>query len=114
MLFISKASSDYESIIEVYRTVAKEFKNKVLFVIINTDDEDHERIIDFFGIKKEEAPCLRLIKLEEEMTKYKPLTTGVTADDIKNFVNGVLEGKIKVIFFNFSGPKVNWLEFKVF
>lgn len=96
MLFISKASSDYESIIDVYRTVAKEFKNKVLFVIINTDDEDHERIIDFFGIKKEEAPCLRLIKLEEEMTKYKPLTTGVTADDIKNFVNGVLEGKIKV------------------
>lgn len=97
MLFISKSSSDYESKVEVFRSVAKEFKSKVLFVTINTDDEDHERIMEFFGLKKEEAPTMRLIKLEDEMTKFKPPTTGITAEDIKSFVTGVLAGKIKVI-----------------
>lgn len=95
LLFISKGSPDYESKIEIFRSVAKEFKSKVLFVTINTDDEDHERIMEFFGLKKEDAPTMRIIKLEEEMTKFKPPTTGITADEIKGFVTGVLEGKIK-------------------
>ncbi|XP_035226510.1 protein disulfide-isomerase-like isoform X1 [Stegodyphus dumicola] len=95
LLFISKGSSDYESKIETFRKVAKEFKGKVLFVTINTDDEDHERIMEFFGLKKEEAPTMRLIKLEDEMTKFKPTTTGIEESDIRGFVTGVLEGKIK-------------------
>nr|QHA25234.1 protein disulfide isomerase [Physocyclus mexicanus] len=96
LLFISKSSPDFESKVETFRKVAKQFKNKVLFVFINVDEEDHERIMEFFGLKRDEAPTMRLIKLAEEMTKYKPETTETTEDDIRNFVNGVLEGKIKM------------------
>ncbi|GFX23191.1 protein disulfide-isomerase [Trichonephila clavipes] len=95
LLFISKEASDYESKVEVFRKVAKEFKGKVLFVTINTDDEDHERIMEFFGLKKEDTPTMRLIKLEEEMTKFKPQTSDIGESDIRDFVNGVLEGKVK-------------------
>ncbi|CAL1267480.1 unnamed protein product [Larinioides sclopetarius] len=95
LLFISKESSDYESRVDVFRKVAKEFKGKVLFVTINTDDEDHEKIMDFFGLKKEDTPTMRLIKLEEEMAKFKPPTAGNSESEIRDFVVGVLEGKIK-------------------
>ncbi|XP_042899425.1 protein disulfide-isomerase isoform X2 [Parasteatoda tepidariorum] len=95
LLFISKSSSDYESKLTTFRKIAKEFKGKVLFVTIDIDEDDHERIIEFFGLKKEEAPTMRLIKLEEEMSKFKPETAGIDESDIRDFVNGVMDGKIK-------------------
>ncbi|XP_013790737.1 protein disulfide-isomerase-like isoform X1 [Limulus polyphemus] len=95
LLFISKTASDYEKILEDFRSVAKEFKSKVLFVTIDTDEEDHERIMEFFGLKKEDTPDMRLIVLEEEMNKFKPETTKITVENIRNFVQGVLDGKIK-------------------
>lgn len=39
---------------------------------------------------------MRLITLEEEMTKYKPESTELTAAKITEFCNKFLEGKIKV------------------
>lgn len=105
LLFISKSSSEYESKIEVFRSVAKEFKSKVLFVTIDVDEEDHERILEFFGLSKSEAPCMRIIKLEEEMTKFKPEADGITVEDIKKFVNTVLEGKLKPHMLSEEVPK---------
>lgn len=95
LLFISKSASDSEQIIENFRSVAKDYKNKVLFVTINADVEDHERIMEFFGLKKTQVPELRIIRLEEEMTKFKPPTKDLTEDSIKSFVEGVLDGSIK-------------------
>lgn len=88
--------SDYETKIDVFRKVAKEFKGKVLFVTIDTDDADHERIMEFFGLTKEETPTMRVIKLEDEMTKFKPLSADISESAVRDFVTGVLEGKIKV------------------
>lgn len=68
----------------------------MLFVSINADEEDHQRILEFFGMKKEEVPALRIIKLEEDMAKYKPKTSEITADSIKTFVTDFLDGKLKV------------------
>lgn len=68
----------------------------MLFVSINADEEDHQRILEFFGMKKEEVPALRIIKLEEDMAKYKPKTSDITADSIKTFVTDFLDGKLKV------------------
>lgn len=76
--------------------MAKDFKGRVLFVTIDTDIEDHERIMEFFGLQKGETPEMRLIKLEEEMTKFKPETKELTSDNIREFVQKVLDGKIKV------------------
>jgi len=95
LLFVSKKSVEYEDMTKGFKEVAKDFRGKVLFVTINTDVEDHERIMEFFGLKKEDAPEMRLIKLEEEMTKFKPKDDTINSDSIKAFVQGVLDGSIK-------------------
>lgn len=93
---MSKSDSDYEQNLGKYRVAAKDFKSKVLFVVIDTDDDEHEKLMEFFALKREETPAMRLIKMDQAMTKYKPEKSDFTEEAIKEFVNGVLEGKIKV------------------
>ena len=46
-------------------------------------------------MKKSELPAMRLIHLEEEMTKYKPPTDEMTAETMKSFVQDLVDGKLK-------------------
>lgn len=72
------------------------FSPKILFIFIDSEHADNQRILEFFGLKREECPAVRLITLEEEMTKYKPESDELTADKIAEFCRRFLEGKIKV------------------
>lgn len=58
--------------------------------------DDNQRILEFFGLKKEECPAIRLITLEEEMTKYKPESSDISAENIIAFCNAFTDGKLKV------------------
>nr|XP_009667068.1 PREDICTED: protein disulfide-isomerase [Struthio camelus australis] len=95
LLFLPKSVSDYQEKLDNFKTAAGNFKGKILFIFIDSDHSDNQRILEFFGLKKEECPAVRLITLEEEMTKYKPESDDLTADKIKEFCNKFLEGKIK-------------------
>lgn len=72
------------------------FCPQILFIFIDSEHTDNQRILEFFGLKKEECPAVRLITLEEEMTKYKPESDELTAERIEEFCHRFLEGKIKV------------------
>uniref|UniRef100_A0A6B2EGS5 Protein disulfide-isomerase n=1 Tax=Phlebotomus kandelakii TaxID=1109342 RepID=A0A6B2EGS5_9DIPT len=95
LFFLSKDKGDFEKYAEPAKTVAKNFRENVLFVSINADDEDHQRILEFFGMKKEEVPAMRLIHLEEDMAKYKPEKDDLQPDYVKQFVQDFLDGKLK-------------------
>uniref|UniRef100_A0A6G1S3N2 Protein disulfide-isomerase n=1 Tax=Aceria tosichella TaxID=561515 RepID=A0A6G1S3N2_9ACAR len=95
LLFISKSDSRTDGILEEFKKSAAEFKEKVLFVVIDSDQDEHERIIEYFGLKKDELPGLRFIKLHDKMTKYKYAHDELVADKITEFVSGVLDNKIK-------------------
>ncbi|XP_057656523.1 protein disulfide-isomerase isoform X2 [Diorhabda carinulata] len=95
LMFLNKNDESYATISEAAKSVAKPYREKVLFVTIDAEEEDHQRILEFFGIQKKDAPVARLIRLEEDMAKYKPSTEELTAENIQKFVDDFLAGKLK-------------------
>lgn len=95
LLFASKKSDNFEQIMTEFKEASKSFKGQVIFVLIDTDVEENERVMEFFGLKKEDAPTIRLISLGQEMTKYKPETSELKTDVIKQFVQDFFEKKLK-------------------
>jgi len=95
LVFLSKEAGHYDKYLEVCTSVSKSYKGKLLFVTINTDEEDHGRILEFFGMTKEEVPGLRIIKLEEDMAKYKPESYDITEDNMRTTLDKFLAGELK-------------------
>nr|KAG5703827.1 hypothetical protein BaRGS_031461 [Batillaria attramentaria] len=93
LLFLKKDGG--EDTIEKFRSAAGDFKGKVLFIYLDTANEENGRIMEFFGLKEEDVPTVRLIQLTEEMSKYKPESTDLGTDTIRSFVQSFLDGKLK-------------------
>lgn len=95
LLFIPKSSAEFDKILADYKAAAKDFKGKVLFIFVDIDNAENDRILEFFGLKKEECPTVRLINLGEDMTKYKPETVNLLPEGITAFVQSYLDGGLK-------------------
>jgi len=95
LLFMSAAAEDHAAKVDILRGIAKDHKGQMLFVTINTDEEDHKRIMEFFGMEESELPSMRIIKLEEDMSKFKPTSTELSDSNIRAFVKSYLGGELK-------------------
>jgi len=95
LLFSSAKADDHEAKVAILKDQATKNKGKMLFVTINTDEEDHKRILEFFGIVDSELPTFRAIKLGEEMAKFKPEDDTVDAANVEKFVTDFLAGNLK-------------------
>jgi len=93
LLFLKKEGN--EDMLKGYGESAADFKGKILFIYLDTANDDNSRIMDFFGLKVEEVPAVRLITLAEDMTKYKPTVEGTDSATIKQFAQDFLDGKLK-------------------
>ena len=51
--------------------------------------------MEFFGLKTEDLPTVRIIATEEEMTKYKPDFTEINKDVLVSFTKSFLDGSLK-------------------
>merc|ERR1712066_819755 len=73
---------------------AKANRGSMLFVHIDCDKSDNGRILEFFGLKEEECPDVRIIEMGKSMQKFKPPTSDLTTESFNAFVAGVLDGSI--------------------
>jgi len=95
LLFVSQKSEAFPAQKAMAAKVAELHKGKVLFVTVDADEEDHKRILEFFGMKEDEVPGMRLIRLEEDMAKYRPESNDLEEENVKKFVQDFLDGKLK-------------------
>jgi len=95
LIFMSKEAENFQRINESVRELAKEYKNKLLMVFVNTDIEENSRITEFFGLQKDDFPAVRLISLADQLVKYKPDISELNPEKLKVFIDDFLAGKLK-------------------
>merc|ERR1711981_318798 len=94
LMFAAKSASDFNDNMDAFTASAKANRGSMLFVHIDCDKSDNGRILEFFGLKEEECPDVRIIEMGKSMQKFKPPTSDLTEEAFTAFVAGVLDGSI--------------------
>ena len=61
--------------------------------------------MEFFGLKTEDIPTLRIIKLEGDMTKYVPEAKEITTETVSKFVSAFVDGTLKPFLMSADIPE---------
>jgi len=94
LMFLSASEPKFEYIMHAARKIAGEHKGDVMFVSVTTDEEEHKRVIDFFGITQEELPTFRMTASVEDMVKYKPEDKSLTEENMRSFLASFQAGEL--------------------
>eukprot|EP00093_Oithona_nana_P012966 12966.XXX_358204_361378_1 [CDS] Oithona nana genome sequencing. len=100
LLFVNYKSDEYETTVKVATKLAEEFRNKVMFVTVDTEEDDHRRIIEFLGLKGEKFPTMRIIQMKDDIDKFKAVEGQhdqhdiTNEDNLRKFVQDYLDGKV--------------------
>lgn len=95
LLFGSQVADTFAKLREEFQTAAKDFRGKTLFVTVNSDDAENERVLEYFGLQQSELPAIRLITLKDEMNKYKLDSSDITSSVLTKFVTSFFDGQLK-------------------
>merc|ERR1712076_353261 len=94
LMFAAKSAGDFSDNMDAFTASAKANRGSMLFVHIDCDKSDNGRILEFFGLKEEECPDVRIIEMGKAMQKFKPESEDLTEAGFNAFVSGVLDGSI--------------------
>lgn len=95
LLFAGPKMENYNTLRESFKEAAKKFRGKLLFIIIDSDIEENLRIMEYFGLKKDDVPSMRIIMLTDDMIKYKPDFKELTTENIVEFTQKFVDKKLK-------------------
>merc|ERR1712223_71677 len=56
---------------------------------------EHKRIMEFFGMEESELPSMRIIRLEEDMSKFRPESTELSDANMRSFIKQYMDGSLK-------------------
>ena len=91
-LFVSSSSDDYGSQKDMATKIAKEFKGKVMIILLDTDDQNLEKFLNLLGIQKDEIPGMRLMFGVKDT--YGPDVGGIDENNVRKFLQDYLDGKL--------------------
>ncbi|XP_029077224.1 LOW QUALITY PROTEIN: protein disulfide-isomerase A2 [Monodon monoceros] len=94
LLFVNQTLASHRELLAGFREAAPSFRGQVLFVVVDLG-ASNDHVLQYFGLKAEEAPTLRFINIETTK-KYMPADRGpVTATSVAAFCHAVLGGEVK-------------------
>uniref|UniRef100_A0A8C3MFY5 Uncharacterized protein n=1 Tax=Geospiza parvula TaxID=87175 RepID=A0A8C3MFY5_GEOPR len=94
LLFTPMNSETFNEIYENYQSAAAQFRGKILFVLVDTNEARNGRIFEYFRIRDIDVPAVRILNLTSE-ARYKMPADEVTVENLKEFCQSYLNGKAK-------------------
>ena len=104
LYFMSKKSDDYNKNYKLIHSLAGNYKHKVMFVVVDTDEDDHRRVIEFLGLKGETFPTMRIIQMKDDIIKYKPESNEYTEENVKKFLDDYIADKVPIHYLSDDTP----------
>ena len=71
---ISSLDAQHAEILSRLEASAGTRRGKLTFVSMDVTSEDNKGVLDYFGVKAEDAPTIYLVVLKEQMLKYIQMT----------------------------------------
>ncbi|XP_062820339.1 protein disulfide-isomerase-like protein of the testis isoform X2 [Anolis carolinensis] len=96
VLFMPKNSDTFKEVYENLSSVAPEFRGKIMFILVDTDETRNGRVIEYFRVTVVEVPAVQILNLTSD-ARYKMPAEEVTPDHLRTFCRDYLEGKAKVV-----------------
>ncbi|XP_074237937.1 protein disulfide-isomerase A2 isoform X5 [Saimiri boliviensis] len=95
LLFLNQSLAVHRELLAGFGEAAPRFRGQVLFVVVDVA-ADNEHVLQYFGVKAEAAPTLRLVNVETTK-KYAPVDGDpVTAASVTAFCHAVFNGQVKM------------------
>jgi len=97
LLFVDKADKDFDAMLQILRSVAKDHRQKMTFVHLNVGNEENEGIAEFFGVTKDASPTFAIFEMEGS-SKYLPSPAKakeITTENLKAFVVEYFAGNLE-------------------
>ncbi|XP_026060758.1 protein disulfide-isomerase A2 [Carassius auratus] len=94
ILFINTTVESQNALLEDFRDVASEFKEKVLFITLDVSSDKSDHVLKYFSISANDAPIIRLINIDKVVT-YAMEGPTINKDALRTFCQGVLDGTVK-------------------
>ncbi|XP_040430966.1 protein disulfide-isomerase-like protein of the testis [Cygnus olor] len=95
LLFIPTNSKTFNVTYENYKSAAMEFRGKITFVLVNTNETRNGRVFEYFRIRDVDVPTVRILNLTSN-AKYKMPADEVTLENLRHFCQSYLDGKAKL------------------
>ncbi|XP_068583792.1 protein disulfide-isomerase A2 [Cebidichthys violaceus] len=93
LLFINSAVESQTALVDESRTIAKEFKGKMLFVVIDVAAA-LSNVLNYFGVSEKDAPTARLIDMETGK-KFSIATGDLSINSLRQLCQDVADGTAK-------------------
>ncbi|KAI4833447.1 hypothetical protein KUCAC02_016348 [Chaenocephalus aceratus] len=93
LLFINSSVKSHTALLDESRTIAKEFKGKMLFVVLDVT-EAMTHVLNYFGVSEKDAPTVRIINMETGK-KFNIDSGDLNTNSMRQLCLDVLEGTAK-------------------
>lgn len=75
--------------------MAREKKDKLIVIHCDTSQNDHEDVLEYFGVKQKDCPTFVIFQLDNG-SKFRPTDTkDISLRNMRGFVRDYLNGKIE-------------------
>ncbi|XP_078119938.1 protein disulfide-isomerase A2 [Sander vitreus] len=96
LLIINSSVESHKAILDDCRTIAKEFKGKMLFVVIDVT-EALSNVLNYFGVSENDAPTARLINMDTGK-KFRIGAGELTANSLRQLCQDVVDGTAEAYY----------------